>query len=239
MKGLTHPHLVALLGVVDKLPKLLIVTELMEKGALWDLYHESPPLAAAEQHHAWATRLCLQVARGMLHLHGKGILHRDLKSQNVWINQSDVAKVGDFGMSRINSHKTMTMVGSPLWCAPEILKSEQYSFGADVYSFSIIVFEALQWTEPYMHMTVIEIMIAVTQQHERPEISPSVPDALRALICECWQPVAEMRPTFGSIVQRLEGCQHSQIPAASPQKRQRQKQKQHAARHAERVRNIE
>ena len=52
MKDLTHPNLVALLGVVDKLPKLLIVTELMEKGALWDLYHESPPLTVAEQHHA-------------------------------------------------------------------------------------------------------------------------------------------------------------------------------------------
>ena len=89
-----------------------------------------------------------------------------------------------------------------------------------------------------MHMTVIEIMIAVTQQHERPEIGSAVPDELRALICECWQPVAEMRPTFSSIVQRLEECSRRyqyNTPAVSPQKRQRKKQKQHTLRQAERV----
>jgi serine/threonine protein kinase len=183
-------------------------------------------------------------------LHSGGIIHRDLKSQNVWLSARDVAKVGDFGMSRVNSHKTMTMVGSPLWCAPEILKSENYSFGADVYSFSIIVFEALHWVEPYLNMSVmqvrargreggallllrparripshthalsaaphshrtatlarppaLQIMVAVTQHHERPHLAASLPESLRLLVCDCWHPKAEMRPTFAAIVKTLQ-----------------------------------
>merc|ERR1711865_1231645 len=156
------------------------------------------------EHMAFGVRLALDVAKGMVHLHKKGIIHRDLKSQNIWLSEDYNAKVGDFGMSRIASHHTMTMVGSPLWCAPEILKSMNYSYSADVYSYSIILYEAFHWIEPYIKMSVMEIMIAVTEHHERPEIEMSVPEDMCTLICDCWQPDAAKRPTFEDIVMRIE-----------------------------------
>jgi len=203
MKQLDHPNLVALLGTVDKLPKLFLVTELMERGSFWDIYHaNTKPKGNSLNEQAF--RLALDVARGMEYLHSKKILHRDLKSQNVWLSSSNLAKIGDFGMSRLNSVNTMTMVGSPLWCAPEILKSEYYSFNADVYSFSIILFESFHWCEPYDKMSVMEIMVAVTEVHERPEIDASIPEDVCALICDAWQPNPEARPPFSRIVKRLE-----------------------------------
>merc|ERR1712072_1520013 len=103
------------------------------------------------------------MAAGMNYLHSKSVLHRDLKSQNIWLDGKLGCKIGDFGMSRMNSQRTMTLCGSPLWCSPEILESKHYSYGADTYSFAIILWEIFHWYEPYQEYTVMEIIMAVTQ----------------------------------------------------------------------------
>jgi serine/threonine protein kinase len=163
-----------------------------------------PRTLSAPRHLERALHLALDVAKGCRHLHEKHIIHRDLKSQNVWIHENGTAKVGDFGMSRVNNHNTMTMVGSPLWCAPEILRSERYDFTADVYSYSIILFEIFHWMEPYARMSVMQIMVAVTEHDERPEIDFEIPEEVCALICDSWHPDASQRPSFASLVERLE-----------------------------------
>jgi serine/threonine protein kinase len=216
MKSCDHNNLVALLGMVEAPPRLLLVTELLEKGSFWDMYHNAQVSKSLFKKPAdlitFAVRIAQDVAQGMKHLHEKAIIHRDLKSQNIWISVDYTAKVGDFGMSRLSSNHTMTMVGSPLWCAPEILMSKNYSFSADVYSYSIILFELFHWVEPYANMSVMEIMVAVTEHHERPEILDIVPEDICTIICDCWQPDAEHRPTFAALVTRIH-----EIIAARPE----------------------
>jgi Janus kinase 2 len=208
MKSCDHVNLVALLGMVEAPPRLLLVTELLEKGSFWDMYHNATVAKSLFKKPSdlitFAVRIAQDVARGMEHLHEKLIIHRDLKSQNIWISVDFTAKVGDFGMSRLSSNHTMTMVGSPLWCAPEILMSKNYSLSADVYSYSIILFELFHWVEPYANMSVMEIMVAVTEHHERPEILEIVPEDICTIICDCWQPEAEHRPTFPVLVSRIQ-----------------------------------
>jgi len=204
MRELEHPCLVKLLGVMEKMPKLLLVTELMLKGSLWDHYHEEKIPAPHESHMKLALDMAIDMATGMDYLHEKQILHRDLKSQNIWLDGELKCKIGDFGMSRMNENKTMTLCGSPLWCSPEILRSERYAFPADIYSFAVIMWEAFHWAEPYTELTVMQIIVSVTQRNERPEISSTVPGAIRKIICSAWHPEPPQRPTFATLLSRLQ-----------------------------------
>jgi len=207
MREMEHPCLVKLLGVMEKMPKLLLVTELMLKGSLWDHYHKEKVPTPHSMHMNLALNMAMDMAKGMDYLHEKSILHRDLKSQNIWLDGELKCKIGDFGMSRMNANKTMTLCGSPLWCSPEILRSERYAFPADTYSFAVILWEAFHWAEPYTELTVMEIIVSVTQRNERPEISPSVPAAIRKIICSAWHPEPKQRPTFATILSKLEAFQ--------------------------------
>jgi len=204
MRAMEHPCLVKLLGVMEKMPKLLLVTELMLKGSLWDYYHREKRPTPHARHMALVLEQSIDMADGMEYLHDKKILHRDLKSQNIWLDENLKCKIGDFGMSRLNTNKTMTLCGSPLWCSPEILRSERYSFPADVFSFAIILWEAFHWAEPYTELTVMEIIIAVTQRNERPDISPMVPAVVQELIKSAWHAQPEKRPLMGYALSKLQ-----------------------------------
>jgi serine/threonine protein kinase/ABC-type proline/glycine betaine transport system substrate-binding protein len=204
MRAMEHPCLVKLLGVMEKMPKLLLVTELMLKGSLWDYYHREKRPSPHARHMALVLEQSIDMADGMEYLHEKKILHRDLKSQNIWLDENLKCKIGDFGMSRLNTNKTMTLCGSPLWCSPEILRSERYSFPADVFSFAIILWEAFHWAEPYTELTVMEIIIAVTQRNERPDISPMVPGPVEELIKNSWHAQPETRPLMGYALSKLQ-----------------------------------
>jgi serine/threonine protein kinase len=84
---------------------------------------------------------------------------RDLKSQNILLDDRMRTKIADFGLSKFREvGKTMSICGSPLWVAPEVLRGEKYSTPCDVYSFSIIVWEVLAWSEPYPNMGSTEVM---------------------------------------------------------------------------------
>ena len=127
----------------------------------------------------------------MAYLHGQSplILHRDLKSPNVMFDDNWVGKVGDFGLSRIvEEGKTMTKCGSPLWVAPEVLLGKKFGEAADVYSFAIIVWEALEWKEPHKRLKSMEIMRGVAKHSLRPPFVSGVerPQSMVQLIKHCW-----------------------------------------------------
>ena len=79
------------------------------------------------------------------------IIQRDLKGRNVLVDTSLNAKICDFGLSRRkNNDVAMTACGTPAWIAPEIVRMEKYTEKADVYSFSIVMWEIFNKMEPYV-----------------------------------------------------------------------------------------
>ena len=86
----------------------------------------------------------VQIALAMKHCHDKKILHRDLKSQNIFITKKGMVKLGDFGIARVLSNtrsKAKTVVGTPYYLSPEIIKSESYSFKSDIWSLGVLLYE--------------------------------------------------------------------------------------------------
>ncbi len=148
------------------------------------------------------------IARGMAYLHtahNPVIIHRDLKSGNVLLNEHGVAKIADFGLSRIKlSSGHMTRCGSPLWIAPEVIRGEVFDESCDVYSFAIVLWELLAWAEPYGTMNATEIITQVAHYGLRPEVRDTFPDGFRQLLAWTWRDVARDRPTFPEVLTFLE-----------------------------------
>ncbi|KAK1946676.1 Serine/threonine-protein kinase STY17 [Phytophthora citrophthora] len=154
MAVLDHPHIVTFVGVAwDSLADLCVVSEFM----VIDLRNL---LAKYEQQHLPVgfdhdkVKVALHVAHALTYLHSCAppVIHRDLKSSNILLNQEMDAKITDFGISRERIDATMTAgVGTLLWMAPEVMLGERYDDKADMFSFGVVLSEIDQHTLPYAH----------------------------------------------------------------------------------------
>jgi serine/threonine protein kinase len=110
----------------------------------------------------------------------------------------------DFGVSRMVDSLNMTRgVGTPLYTAPEVLEGTQYSLSADVYSYSICIWQLLNGVEPYVGINYMHLVSKIVTEKLRPPVQPQ--DRYAPLLEACWQVEADARPKFEEIVQELKG----------------------------------
>jgi serine/threonine protein kinase len=202
-----HPNIVLFMGNCVTPSKLYMVTELLIRGSVHQMYKSGKAGDSGRS----AVDLCLSIgadgARGIQYLHGLSppLIHRDLKSPNVLLDENYVAKIGDFGLSRFkDDSKTMTMVGSPLWVAPEVLRGERFGEPCDVYSFAIILWELLALEEPYPGLSSSAVMRGVASGKLRPERKKIIPSPVWDLLNLMWAPDAKARPLISQVLTSLE-----------------------------------
>eukprot|EP00771_Trimastix_marina_P001927 gnl/Trimastix_PCT/3037.p1 GENE.gnl/Trimastix_PCT/3037~~gnl/Trimastix_PCT/3037.p1 ORF type:complete len:725 (-),score=71.40 gnl/Trimastix_PCT/3037:37-2076(-) len=202
MKTLRHPNVVLFIGATTSRP-LILVSEFMARGSLFELLHSNIELS-------WELRMmmALDAALGMSYLHNMNppLLHRDLKSQNLLVDDTLVVKVADFGVSRFDEPiaATMTFAGTPLWTAPELYSCDVRRFGlpADVYSYGITLWELVTRQIPFGHLRPIQVISEVVRG-TRPEIPLTCPVDVASLMEDCWHADPTMRPSFDEVVDRL------------------------------------
>jgi len=152
--------------------------------------------------------MMLDAGRGMTYLHKSDpiIIHRDLKSHNLLVNENWKVKVCDFGLSKIldQQNDTMTACGTPSWTAPEILRNEHYTEKADVYSFAIVLWECITREDPHDGILPFQVVLAVGTKGMRLDIPPECPTNWKNLIKACWDEDQNLRPSFDDIMIQLE-----------------------------------
>lgn len=128
------------------------------------------------------------------------------------LDEKMTTKIGDFGLSKFREiGKTMSICGSPLWVAPEVLRGEKYGCACDVYSFAVIAWEALKWSEPYPDMGSSEVMNGVACGSLRPSAPPDAPDELVDVLERCWSTNPDIRPSFDDLVPLLQSIRSSHM----------------------------
>jgi len=149
--------------------------------------------------------MMIDAAKGIeyLHQYDPTIIHRDLKTQNLLVDEFWRVKVCDFGLSRIKASETMSRLGTLHYSAPEVLRGDRYTEKADVYSFGIVMWEMLTFSIPYEGYPPLKIASDVAYHKLRPEIKDTFPKPLSSLMQMCWDENPESRPDFSEIVERL------------------------------------
>eukprot|EP00238_Polyblepharides_amylifera_P001073 CAMPEP_0196572604 /NCGR_PEP_ID=MMETSP1081-20130531/2618_1 /TAXON_ID=36882 /ORGANISM="Pyramimonas amylifera, Strain CCMP720" /LENGTH=1072 /DNA_ID=CAMNT_0041889967 /DNA_START=195 /DNA_END=3410 /DNA_ORIENTATION=- len=214
MVFLRHPNIVTVMGVVmDGKGDALMVMERMKNGSLYDLIHNTTMQFDGEV----VMRILTDVVAGMIFLHSSQppVLHNDLKSGNVLVDESFHSKIADFGLSA--KRRASGLLGTPYWMAPELLQGESATVHSEVYAFGVTMFEVFTRSEPYsdVKMPFEAILAAVAYNEEGSTFRPTLPEGLPAqvkeLITACWAPQPNLRPNFVMIQKAMAAFDLSEV----------------------------
>lgn len=154
---------VQFIAACKKPPVYCIITEYMSQGTLRMYLNKKDPYSLSAE---TILKLALDISRGMEYLHAQGVIHRDLKSQNLLLNDEMRVKVADFGTSCLETkcQATKGNKGTYRWMAPEMTKEKPYTRKVDVYSFGIVLWELTTCLLPFQGMTPVQAAYAASEK---------------------------------------------------------------------------
>ena len=206
--GLTHPNIVNVFDVGDDEGVYYIVMELIEGITLKEYISKKGKLSVKE-----ATSIAIQVSMGLEAAHSHGIVHRDVKPQNIIISTDGKVKVTDFGIARAASSNTISsnVMGSVHYSSPEQVRGGYSDEKSDIYSLGITLYEMVTGRVPFDGDTTVAIAIKHLQEEMVPPsvYSPDLPYSLEQIIMKCTQKSVDRR--YNKMEDVIEDLKHSLI----------------------------
>lgn len=211
-----HVNILLFMGYMTK-DNLAIVTQWCEGSSLYKHIHVLETNFKMIQ----LIDIARQTAQGMDYLHAKNIIHRDMKSNNIFLHEGLTVKIGDFGLATVKarwsgSHQVEQPSGSILWMAPEVIRMQDnnpYSFQSDVYSYGMVLFELMTGELPYSQIANRDqIIFMVGRGYLSPDLSKlykNCPKAMKRLVADCIKKSKDERPLFPQILSSIELLQHA------------------------------
>ena len=190
--GLAHANIVNVYDVGEENGVNFIVMELVEGITLKAYINKKGKLTVRE-----ATSIALQVAAGLEAAHNNGIIHRDVKPQNIIISMDGKAKVADFGIARAASANTInsSVMGSVHYSAPEQTRGGYSDAKSDIYSMGITMYEMLTGRVPFNGDSTVAVALKHLQEEMVPpsRLVPEIPRSTEQIILKCTQKSPDRR----------------------------------------------
>ena len=206
--GLTHPNIVNVFDVGDDEGVYYIVMELIEGITLKEYISKKGKLSIKE-----ATSIAIQVSMGLEAAHSHGIVHRDVKPQNIIISTDGKVKVTDFGIARAASSNTISsnVMGSVHYSSPEQVRGGYSDEKSDIYSLGITIYEMVTGRVPFEGDTTVAVAIKHLQEEMVPPsiYTPELPYSLEQIILKCTQKSVDRR--YGTMEEVIADLKHSLI----------------------------
>ena len=206
---LTHPNIVNIYDVGIENDAHFIVMEYVSGNTLKNLIKEKTKVPLID-----AVRIAKEIAEALSAAHSEGIVHCDIKPQNILMMADGHAKIADFGIARAVTESTMTysgnIVGSVHYFSPEQAKGAYITPKSDVYSLGILLYEMITGTLPFTGDT--PVAIAMKHLHDSPlpvrSFDDTIPPVVEAIVMRAIEKDPNMRPTSAELARELQEVEH-------------------------------
>ncbi|XP_055398219.1 serine/threonine-protein kinase Nek5 isoform X2 [Bubalus kerabau] len=197
-----HPNIVTFFNSFQENNRLFIVMEYCDGGDLMKrIRRQRGVLFSEDQILSWF----VQISLGLKHIHDRKVLHRDIKTQNIFLSKNGmVAKLGDFGIARVLNNTmelARTCVGTPYYLSPEICQNKPYNNKTDIWSLGCVLYELCTLRHPFEGNNLQQLVLKICQAHV-PPISPRFSRDLQFLISQLFEVSPRDRPSINSILKR-------------------------------------
>ncbi|WP_288027072.1 protein kinase, partial [Arthrobacter sp.] len=210
--SLSHPHVVQIHDHGVGAEHAYLVLEYIDGHTLRDIINSRAPLTPRQ-----ALDLLDPIVEGLAAAHAAGLVHRDVKPENVLVSRSGWVKIGDFGLSRAvtTTTSTGTLLGTVGYIAPELVNGDGGDARSDIYSAGIMLYELLTGDQPFRG----QVPIAVAMQHVRDDVPapsaavPGLPSEMDELVRYMTEKDPDNRPANGaSLLEDLRHIRHTLTP---------------------------
>uniref|UniRef100_A0A6Q2YDP6 non-specific serine/threonine protein kinase n=2 Tax=Esox lucius TaxID=8010 RepID=A0A6Q2YDP6_ESOLU len=210
---LQHNNIIAYFNHFMDKDTLLIELEYCNGGNLYDKINQQKGELFSEEDVIW---YLYQVASAVAHIHKAGILHRDIKTLNIFLTKTNLIKLGDYGLAKkLDSQFAMaeTCVGTPYYMSPELCQGVKYNFKSDIWAMGCVIFEVLTLTRTFDATNPLNLCVKIVQGNWTMEVNSDVySSALIKLVYECLDQDPEKRPTADEILDRpIISCRRQEL----------------------------
>ncbi|KAL3312990.1 Serine/threonine-protein kinase Nek3 [Cichlidogyrus casuarinus] len=183
---MNHSNIVCYMGSFEELGKIHIVMEFCQGGDLYNkINNQKPTLFTEGQILDWL----VQISLALKHIHDRMILHRDIKSQNIFLTHDNRVKLGDFGIAKVlNNTRDLarTCIGTPYYLSPEICENRPYNNKSDIWALGCVIYELTTLKHAFEAQNMKSLVFKIVRGNY-PPISTRYSSELRSLVAQIFR----------------------------------------------------